>query len=198
MSAANEDWEPLPGFSRYEISSLGRARRVNWRPRTLKPMKSSGRGYISYNLTSDAGRPVHLPAHCAVLAAFRGPRPEGFVGAHLDGDKFNNAITNLAWVTPEENYSHMHIHGTTSAGERHPQHKLTSEQVIAIRREARVGLRPNTLNSKSIARKYGMSERQTIDILYGRRWAKTEPHRAIVLDQPSATDAVIAEIEASI
>lgn len=50
--------------------------------------------------------------HVLVLEAFDKPRPPGMVGRHLDGDKLNNHISNLAWGTPAENTADSRRHGT--------------------------------------------------------------------------------------
>lgn len=41
--------------------------------------------------------------HQIVLETFRGPRPQGMVGDHIDRDKSNNSLKNLRWVTISRN-----------------------------------------------------------------------------------------------
>lgn len=38
-----------------------------------------------------------------MLEAFVGPRPHGQLGRHLDDDRDNNTLANLAWGTPAQN-----------------------------------------------------------------------------------------------
>lgn len=106
----NEEWRPIPGYLGYEASDAGRVRslpRVTAR-RDGKPYTVSGRvmrlrqrkdGYLEVNMYGTTVIKVHI----LVLAAFVGPRPDGFHGCHNDGDKTNNRATNLRWDTPSAN-----------------------------------------------------------------------------------------------
>jgi hypothetical protein len=79
------------------------------------------------------GRTTAQFLHSVVLEAFVGPRPEGLVGRHLDGDPSNNKLSNLRWGTAEENYDDRRSHGTENDGMRNGRAKLTDDQVRAIR-----------------------------------------------------------------
>ena len=50
--------------------------------------------------------------HRLVLEAFVGPRPEGMVARHLNGDPGDNRLENLAWGTQSENNYDKVRHGT--------------------------------------------------------------------------------------
>ncbi|HXS32025.1 MAG TPA: HNH endonuclease, partial [Steroidobacteraceae bacterium] len=52
------------------------------------------------------------PVHCLVLEAFVGPRPQGLVGCHYDGDVWNNHLSNLRWDTQAANIQDAIRHGT--------------------------------------------------------------------------------------
>lgn len=101
-----EEWLPIPGFPGYEVSDLGNVR--SWllpgrtenrrvEPKLLKP----GRNTSGYPVVGLHGRTVQV--HAAVLAAFIGPRPDGYVTRHLNGVKTDARLSNLVYGTPSEN-----------------------------------------------------------------------------------------------
>ena len=49
--------------------------------------------------------------HTIVAELFFGSRPEGFQINHKDGDKRNNRVSNLEYITPSENILHSLEHG---------------------------------------------------------------------------------------
>jgi hypothetical protein len=60
---------------------------------------------------SDGDKQGMYSVHALMLETFIGPRPDGQVGRHLDGNRENLAIENLAWGTPEENRQDAYRHG---------------------------------------------------------------------------------------
>lgn len=168
MSQEHERWAQFPGSNGlYLVSSLGRVR-------SLIP-SARRRGEFQHPTVRDDGylqicffgRSCLL--HRAVLIAFVGQAPDGYQCAHLDGNRANCALSNLAWVTVTENASHRKIHGTDGIGERNGMAKLTEEMVRDIR--ATCVPRSKTSNCTSIAKKYGISFQAVWDIVKGRRWA---------------------------
>ena len=45
------------------------------------------------------------------MLAFRGPTPKGKVINHIDGNKMNNRLDNLEFITQGENLKHAYDHG---------------------------------------------------------------------------------------
>ena len=70
--------------------------------------------------------------------AFLGPRPTGYQVNHKSGDKSDNSVDNLEYVTCRENIRHCWqagSHGTNHCrGEANWRAKLTAEDVLVIRR----------------------------------------------------------------
>jgi hypothetical protein len=112
-----------------------------------------------YVITGDRRK---LWIHHAVLLAYVGPRPEGMECRHLDGNPRHNHAANLAWGTRAENMRDRARHGTQRYGEDSPSHRLTAEQVRAIR----VDPRP----SRVVGRDYGVSHTTILEIRRGNRW----------------------------
>lgn len=71
-----------------------------------KPMKpfTTLDGYIEYVLTLRAGNKKHIQAQRLVALLFLPPpRPDQLYVDHKDGDRSNNNVKNLEWVTQSEN-----------------------------------------------------------------------------------------------
>jgi len=111
------------------------------------------------------GKRVTVRVHRLVLEAFRGKRPTGKQCGHLNGNRTDNRLANLKWITPEENYAQRDAHGTTARGERMGNAKLTEREVQAIRGERKMGA-----PYKCLAKKYGVTETNIGSIVSGRTW----------------------------
>lgn len=65
-------------------------------------------GYISYNLTLPNGNKKRCYAHRLVAIAYIPNKDKNKTQInHIDGNKTNNNIDNLKWVTPQENQEHV-------------------------------------------------------------------------------------------
>lgn len=107
-----EKWRPVPGFPGYLVSDQGRVTSKRYGPsRILRPaLTRSGYEYVSLWREAD-GKQRTIRVHAAVAAAFHGPRPEGLATRHLDGNKLNNAASNLQYGTLSENTLDQVLHG---------------------------------------------------------------------------------------
>lgn len=108
-----EKWAKIQDANGYEVSNFGRVRRVDpngaRKVRVLKPIIHHS-GYIVYTLTIN-GKRVQKTAHPLVAKAFiLNPHNKPFVN-HIDGNKENNHVDNLEWVTASENTRHAFKHG---------------------------------------------------------------------------------------
>ena len=123
-----EQWRPLEAFEdTYSVSSLGKVKR-----------RSTGRILAPYPDAS--GYPVVKPSQCSVrkslkvhslvAKAFLGPRPQGKVVHHVDGNKWNAAASNLMYVSPKENTRLAIKDGLRLA---RPKPLLSKKEVLKIR-----------------------------------------------------------------
>ena len=104
-----EIWLDALGFEGiYQVSNLGQVKSMKFgRELLLKSRPTGPYGYLGMTLykrikhkhTKKYDRKIHL----LVLEAFVGPRPEGLVGCHNDGDVTNNTLENLRWDTQANN-----------------------------------------------------------------------------------------------
>lgn len=124
-----EIWKQIPGYEAYEVSTLGRIRKAGL---ILKQHKNH-RGYWNIHLWSD-GVSRQFRTHRLVLTVFVRSPHDDEQGGHLDGNKDNNSLSNLDWITAKENSAQRVQHGTQVAHESHPSAKLTVDQVRHIRK----------------------------------------------------------------
>lgn len=109
-----EEWRKVPGFRRLEVSNLGNARTI-WehKVKQLKPMemKTTVGSYLKVSVTKeDTGKQIQIGLHNLVAEVFV-EKPINVEGKkiepnHSDGDKHNNAATNLEWMTRSQNLQH--------------------------------------------------------------------------------------------
>jgi len=160
-----ENWLLIKGHSGYEISSLGRVRSYRNRqghpidePRIMTP--GIVKGYPSIKL----GRTFQAKVHTLVLETFIGPKPDGYVCRHLDGNSENNAVDNLCWGTQEENYEDRKRHGTDNTGSKNGMSTISEKEA----REIKTLLRGNSIDE--IAALKNVSRSVVAHIYYGRTW----------------------------
>ncbi len=138
--SANEEWRKIEGFENmFSVSSLGRVRRDADGQIRKEIISDTGYRYASlYCKRVNGKKKATATVHSLVAAAFLGPRPDGFQVNHKDGDKANNTVGNLEYLTPSENTRHALRNGlrSTPKGTAHWNVKLTPEQVGWIRRVA--------------------------------------------------------------
>lgn len=128
-----EQWKTTRDYKDYDVSNLGQARsRKFGKIKILKPT-NNGHGYPCVTLCANGKRKTHQ-VHRLVAEAFLDPCPEGHEVNHKDGVKHHNDATNLKWVTPAENVAHAEQMGLYLCGEQHGNSKLTTAQVVEMRR----------------------------------------------------------------
>ncbi len=86
---------------------------------------------------------------------------------HIDGNKQNNDIENLEWVTNQENRNHANIMGLTAKGNQLSK-KLTDKKVTEIRKKYIPFSKNN--NQYTLAKEYGVSQSMIMKILNNTEW----------------------------
>jgi hypothetical protein len=162
----SEQWRPIFGGA-YEVSDFGNVRRASAGRRTfvgrlLKPTPLKI-GYFKVAPVVDGVNRFSY-VHVLVAEAFLGPRPPGTDINHIDGNKQNNRVANLEYVSHAANMAHASRIGLMPRGERHYSAKLTDEQVEQIR-AARAAGEPGV----SVAARFGVSGSTVSQIVHGAR-----------------------------
>lgn len=159
----DERWLPVVGYEGwYDVSDFGRVKRMKETTNTfvgkiLKP-QTDKYGYKQVGLCKNGGQ-KSLLIHRIVMIAFVGPYPE-------DGDKNNNYLENLEYVTQLENIRHAHRLGLTQQrGEKHPMSKLKEAYVHKIRQLLR------NESQRVIGEMFGVGRTTISAIATGTTWA---------------------------
>jgi hypothetical protein len=174
-----ERWLAVPGFEGfYEVSSHGRVRScersnthfnkrvgvmTRCRRAQIKSPSGGPNGYLSVRLYRD-GRAHAFSVHALVCRAFLGERPSGQEVRHLDGERHNNRLDNLAYGTKAENAADRRAHGRQLSGRAHPWFKFSDDVVKAVRAD-----RANGLFFYQIAERHGVSRSQVVNMCSGKR-----------------------------
>lgn len=104
----NEIWRDIAGYEgRYQVSNKGNVKSLHYRghygEKIMKPVKHHS-GYLIIQLGRKP-RKIHL-VHQLVAKAFIPPVEGKKLVNHIDGNKRNNCVENLEWVTYKENTEH--------------------------------------------------------------------------------------------
>ena len=162
-------WRTVPGYPAYEVSVDGLVRRCQGfrcrrAHRVLVPFVRPN-GYAQI-LLYQGGKRRRFGVHQLVALAFLGPKPSlQHQVAHLDGQRLNNHVSNLAWLLPIENDAHKDLHGTRLRGSQIHSAKLVEAQVVLIRQALAVGIRQCVL-----AQTYGVSDSTVSLIARAKTW----------------------------
>jgi transcriptional regulator of met regulon len=107
-----EEWKSISYREDYEVSNFGNCRRK----------KSNGdyyyitptiQRYKFLSFWSKKEKKYHKKTlHSLVAEAFLGERPEGLVIDHIDRDKLNNNVSNLRYITNQENICNSRVYRT--------------------------------------------------------------------------------------
>ena len=115
-----ERWLQVPGYAgRYEVSDAGRVASYATGKRKIMDLGTFEGRYRRVGFTHPGQKnPTGELIHQLVLRVFVGPRPKGLVVRHLNGDAFDNRLTNLAYGTPAQNTRDSIDHGTHRSSSR--------------------------------------------------------------------------------
>ena len=157
----------IENWNNYTINENGEVRNIKTK-RILKQHKTN-KGYLwveLYNNKEHKKFSIHrLVAQAFILNPENKPQVN-----HKDGNKENNNVNNLEWVTNQENRNHAIKNNLTKnlCGEEAPWSKLTKEKVIYIRKlyDDKTVL----FNAKELAKKFNVSTTQIRMVANRKSW----------------------------
>lgn len=160
-----EIWKPIKNYEGfYEVSNLGRVKSLQrgvpykrWgdslktiQTKILSQKKSTAL-YEQVVLSKNGAKKDYL-THRLVAETFI-PNPENKPEVnHIDGNKKNNSLKNLEWVTRIENKEHARINNLVACCEAHGMSKYPREVINKVYQEYASGKKQN-----QIARETGIS-----------------------------------------
>ena len=112
-----EQWKIIPEATNYEVSNTGLVRNKITKY-ILKGRRTPG-GYLQVSIKIDETQKFsNRYIHRLVALNWIGNLENKKEVNHINGDKENNNIDNLEWVTPSENQLHRHTIGKNKTSHR--------------------------------------------------------------------------------
>ena len=146
----------IPGRPGYFISKDGRVFKEK------RPTTNRGGYCMTGFRRGDRSRYIHD----LVLETFIGPRPDGHQASHLNGQRDDNRLENLAWETPKENTARQIEHGTRLVGADRHNAVVSTADVYYIRSLKNTGYGFFT----ALAKKLGYDVNTVRSIYYKQTW----------------------------
>ena len=143
-----EQWKIIQKETNYEISSLGNVRNIE--TQHIKSNRFDKDGYPRVTLYP-SGKTYSI--HRLIMENFYEESEWNAHVNHIDSNRANSILSNLEWVTAQENTVHMHKAGRAHdiRGVNNPMSNLTEEQIVTIR------MLPSLMKDPEVAKMYNVS-----------------------------------------
>jgi len=154
----------IPNFEGYKITDKG----LVIGKRFGKPMKPRicRNGYKTIFLRKD-GKYYGKRICRLVLEAFIGECPKNKECNHINGDRLDDNVENLEWITHSKNLSHsFKIGNRCHKGQNHPMSKLTNNQVRLIKETHGLKL----ISPRLLSHIFDITRAYVYDLQNNRRW----------------------------
>jgi hypothetical protein len=173
-------WKAIKGFEgKYEISNKGVIRSLDRYVNNgvgtqslikgkVLVLREGTSGYLG-TVLYDNGRRLNIELHRQLALTFI-PNTDNLEQVnHIDGDKLNNELNNLEWLSQKDNVRHAFRLGlnNTPRGDVHKSSKLNSKAVGIIKRELNHGL-----SQQNLATRFGVHQSTIWRIANGLSWSE--------------------------
>lgn len=129
-----ELWKPLLEYKGIEVSSVGRIRKAankRRKERILTEFPKDKDGYCRCSVQRLDGTWTSQPVHRLVAKAFIDNPDNKESVNHIDGNRTNNRVENLEWVTAKENVIHSFKFGNRKKCKEVPKRTLLTDFQIS-------------------------------------------------------------------
>ena len=172
----SEIWKDVKNYEDlYQVSNLGQVKsKKSGRILKTPPIKT---GYLRLNLLKN-GKPKQAYVHRIVAEVFIPQKIGKSEINHIDGDKTNNRIENLEWVTHKENILHSHRIGLNK-----PNQVKGSKVVNAILTEEQAQIIIDSrglCSAKQLSEKFNTSVGNIYYIWQGLSWKHLKRKKKIL------------------
>lgn len=172
IDSGNVEWKAVVDFPNYVVSSDGRLKFVGglqyrdgstpWlRPPAIVATVFDKDGYLKVRMLRDGHRHKRSLHRIVAVAFIPNPLDHDQVN-HIDGDKKNNAVSNLEWCNCKENHAHRRHVLKKNIGSEHGVAKLLETDILEIRASAE--------SSNVLGKRYGVSGANIRYIRRGVTW----------------------------
>jgi len=164
----NEIWKDIAGYEGlYQVSNLGRIKSLPRNgtinlERFIKPRVDSGyeRVWLSKNNKTKPLKISRLVAMAFISNTYNKPEVN-----HIDGNKLNNCVVNLEWVTKSENIKHAFYSGLAKPTKEQKHAKANFVIATQVRMLCKQGIK-----QIEIARIFGLSRTIVSNIKLNKSW----------------------------
>ena len=163
-----EIWRDVAGYEGfYRVSNFGRVKSFARGSEKILRQGLYGGEYFTVSLNKNKNR-RNFSVHRLVAEAFI-PNPNYFpVVNHKDGNKKNNFVENLEWVTQGENLLHASRIGLRKTGADSCNAKLTEDQVRYIRKNYKP--RDKIFGAPALAKKFNVGKHIIFNVVKFRTY----------------------------
>lgn len=167
-----EEWKKIEDFNDYFISSKGRIRSLKKKKDKILKNTIGKNGYrvVIFYESEGWGKGYKQKREYIhrLLARYFIPNPDNKPEVnHKDGNKLNNSLENLEWVTHQENMMHASYELYDRRGEKSPHAVLTQAEANAIRQRYLNG----GIYQRELAREHGVAL-STINLIVNNKGYK--------------------------
>lgn len=151
-----QKWHEIPGFPGYYASRKGEILGKHGEPLKQRRLRD---GYTNVCLYTP-NRKGNQKTHALIARTFIGPRPEGHQINHKNGNKADNRVQNLEYVTQSD-----HLQAEFRKNPYRRNVKLTFKDAQEIRHLLKKGV-----DKRQLAKQYAISERNLQAIKNNQIW----------------------------